>query len=68
MTQSKSDLKAFTYVSSLNGYLGGKQGWVSRFGQLKFGLCISSVASIYSRTSMARTLMARLPRLFRTRS
>ena len=30
MTQSKSDLKAFTYVSWLNGYLGGKQGWVSR--------------------------------------
>ena len=23
-------VKAFTYVSWLNGYLGGKQGWVSR--------------------------------------
>ena len=36
----------------------------------KLILCLTSLFStaIYSRTSMARTLMARLPRLFRTRS
>ena len=34
-----------------------------------FELCsISENRTKYSRTSMARTLMARLPRLFRTRS
>ena len=34
-----------------------------------FGSCLGTgVVSGYSRTTVARTLMARLPRLFRTRS
>ena len=31
-------------------------------------MLLATRRAIYSRTSMARTLMARLPRLFRTRS
>ena len=33
-----------------------------------FGVLLASKGSYYSGTSMARTLMARLPRLFRTHS
>ena len=38
------------------------------FTQTMYGSLAILINTIYSRTSMARTLMARLPRLFRTRS
>ena len=44
------------------------QGHTHAVGAVAVSRLVDQFSSIYSRTSMARTLMACLPRLFRTRS